>query len=490
MFSISECAAPFRSRLVIQEPSAFLTSRDRKGAVKGAAKERQGIGKKESSLQKRMNSPRKMSESQKAYERAQRVLVGGVNSPVRAFAAVGGQPVFFAKGKGSKLFDLDGNAYVDYVGSWGPAILGHAAPEVVEAICRAAERGSSFGAPTEAETQLAERIAAAMPSIEKVRFTNSGTEAVMTAIRLARGATGRDKIVKFIGGYHGHGDALLVRPGSGAATLGVPGSAGVPAGATADTLLAPYNDAQAVAGLFAEFGGQIAAVLVEPVAGNMGVVPPAEGFLPRLRELCTQNGALLVFDEVMTGFRLAYGGAQERYGVRADLTALGKIIGGGLPVGAVGGPASLMDHLAPLGKVYQAGTLSGNPVAMAAGLATLDRLREKGLYERLEAVSARLEQGLLAAAETAGIGRKARFQRVGSMLCCFFTSGPVRDYTSALACDTKAFAAYFRQMLELGIYLPPSQFEAMFISTAHSEADIDATCRAAERAFSAAGNIQ
>ncbi len=422
-------------------------------------------------------------KSQADFAAAQRVLVGGVNSPVRAYRAVGGQPPFIARACGARLTDVDGNEYIDYVGTWGPAVLGHAHRKVVEAVCVAAQRGMSFGAPTEAETRLAELIVAALPSCQKVRFTSSGTEATMTAIRLARGVTGRNKIIKFIGGYHGHGDSLLVQAGSGATTLGVPSSPGVPAATAALTLLASYNDITAVKTLFAELGRDIAAVLVEPVAGNMGVVPPAAGFLQALRELCTRHGALLIFDEVMTGFRVAYSGAQGLYDVQPDVTTLGKIIGGGMPVGAVAGRADVMDHLAPVGPVYQAGTLSGNPVAMAAGIATLELLRQPGFYESLETTSAALAFALQSAAVEAGVGGKVCFTRVGSMLCCFFTAGPVLNYDDAKKSNLSAFNAYFHAMLEGGVYLAPSQFEAMFVSSAHTQADIDATAEAAKGAF-------
>jgi len=394
--------------------------------------------------------------------------------------------VVIERAKGSRITDIDGNEYVDYVASYGPAILGHAPEGVVTAICKAVHRGASYGAPTELETRLAEAVVAAVESIEKVRFVSSGTEAAMSAIRLARGATGRDKIVKFIGCYHGHADALLVSAGSGALTLGVPSSPGVPPGATADTLLASYNDLASVSDAFRLNKGQIAAVLVEPVAGNMGVVPPADGFLAGLRKLCTAAGALLIFDEVMTGFRVTFGGAQKLYGVRPDLTVLGKIVGGGMPVGAFGGSAKLMSHLAPEGPVYQAGTLSGNPAAMAAGLATLSELRAEGFYELLEARSAALAAGLADAANAAGIGQKVFFTRVGSMLCCFFTPGPVRDLASATASNTEAYKAYFHAMLDAGVYLAPSQYEAMFVSIAHGDQDIALTCQAAKAGFAAA----
>lgn len=429
------------------------------------------------------------AKSQAAFLRGSKVLVGGVNSPVRAFSAVGGSPVVIERAKGSRITDIDGNEYVDYVGSYGPAILGHAPEAVVTAICKAVHRGASYGAPTELETRLAEAIVASVESIEKVRFVSSGTEAAMSAIRLARGATGRDKIVKFVGCYHGHADSLLVSAGSGALTLGVPSSPGVPSGATADTLLASYNDLASVREAFEQNAGQIAAVLVEPVAGNMGVVPPADGFLAGLRELCSAEGALLIFDEVMTGFRVAPGGAQALYGICPDLTVLGKIIGGGMPVGAFGGKAEIMANLAPEGPVYQAGTLSGNPAAMAAGLATLAELREEGFYERLEAQSAALAAGLAGAADAAGIGDKVCFTRVGSMMCCFFTPGPVGDYAAATACNAGAYKAYFHAMLEAGVYLAPSQYEAMFVSIAHSDEDIAHTCQAAKAGFAAAAKI-
>jgi len=443
--------------------------------------------------------PHKTAKSQAAFERARRVLVGGVNSPVRAFTAVGGTPPVIARARGARITDVDGNTYVDYVCGYGPAILGHCPQPVVAAVTKAIRHGDSFGAPTEYETRLAEMIVEAMPSIQKVRFTSSGTEAVMSAVRLARGATGRSKIIKCIGCYHGHADALLVSAGSGATTLGVPSSPGVPAGAVADTLLVPYNDLAAARAAAESVRGQLAAVLVEPVAGNMGVVASAPGYLAGLRRLCDEHGALLIFDEVMTGFRVAYGGAQGLYGVRADLTALGKIIGGGLPVGAFGGSAEVMTHLAPEGPVYQAGTLSGNPAAMAAGIATLEALQKEGFYQRLERTSAALEEGMRQAAAQAGlgprrdelrggvpIGGKVCFNRVGSMLTCFFTPGPVVDYASSTASDTRAFAAYFQAMLQRGVYLAPSQYEAMFVSAAHGEHEIRCTTEAATDAFAAA----
>ena len=432
---------------------------------------------------------RRTEKSEAAFERARKTLVGGVNSPVRSFAAVGGTPPVIVQAQGSTISDIDGNTYVDYVGSYGSAILGHAAECVITAIIKAIHHGTSYGAPTELETRLGEAVAAAVPSVEMVRFVSSGTEAVMTAVRLARGATGRAKIVKFIGCYHGHSDALLVSAGSGAATLGVPSSPGVTPGATEDTLLAPYNDLAAVRSALEANAGLVAAVLVEPVAGNMGVVPPADGFLAGLRDLCDAHGALLVFDEVMTGFRVAYGGAQALYGIEPDLTTMGKVLGGGMPVGAVGGRAAVMEQLAPTGPVYQAGTLSGNPAAMAAGLATLEAIRAEGFYEALEARSAALADGLARAAEQAGLGGKVCFNRVGSMLCCFFTPGPVVDYASASAASGEAFAAFFHGLLDGGVYIAPSPYEAMFVSGAHSDADVALTCQAAAEAFTAAADV-
>jgi len=432
---------------------------------------------------------RRTEKSDAAFERAKKTLVGGVNSPVRSFAAVAGAPPVIAQAQGATITDIDGNTYVDYVGSYGPAILGHAAENVITAIIKTIHHGTSFGAPTELETRLAEAAVAAVPSVEMIRFVSSGTEAVMTAVRLSRGATGREKIVKFIGCYHGHSDALLVSAGSGATTLGVPSSPGVPPGATDQTLLVDYNDLEAVAAILEANPGQVAAVLVEPVAGNMGVVPPAEGFLAGLRDLCDEHQALLIFDEVMTGFRVAYGGAQELYGVSPDLTTLGKVLGGGMPVGAVGGRAEIMRHLAPAGAVYQAGTLSGNPAAMAAGLATLEGVRAEGFYASLEASSASLAAGLAQGAQDARIAEKVCFHRVGSMLCVFFTPGPVRDYASATASNGEAFTAFFHAMLDAGVYLAPSQYEAMFVSGAHSDADIALTCQAAREAFAAAANV-
>lgn len=432
---------------------------------------------------------RRTQKSDAAFARAQKVLVGGVNSPVRAFAAVGGNPPLISKAKGPYITDLDENTYVDYVCGYGPLILGHADEAVSTAISKAVLRGCCYGATTEMEYRLAETVAAAVESIEQVRFVSSGTEAAMSAIRLARGATGRDKVVKCIGCYHGHADTFLVAAGSGAMTLGTPSSPGVPGGATADTLLVEYNDLDAVAAVLDQHSGQVAAVMVEPVAANMGVIPPGEGYLQGLRELCDQHQALLVFDEVITGFRLSYGGAQTMYGVRPDLTVLGKIIGGGMPVGAFGGAVDLMKQLAPVGKIYQAGTLSGNTAAMSAGLATLQQLRTEGFYEELERKSALLAGGLQEAAIEAGVGGKVCFNRVGSILSCFFDPGPVENYQSVTRCNTDAFAVFFQEMLENGIYLAPSQFEAMFVSQSHSDQDIEQTVQAAGKAFARAADV-
>ena len=421
--------------------------------------------------------------SRAAFERARRSIPGGVNSPARAFRAVGGDPPFIASAHGCRLNDIDGREYIDYVCSWGPLVLGHADPEVVEALCRAAAKGTSYGAPTEVETELAEEVRELVPSLELVRFVNSGTEATMSALRLARGFTGRDAIVKFEGGYHGHADSLLVKAGSGAATLGVPDSPGVPADLARHTLTLPYNDAGAVAAAFEAGGDRIAAVIVEPVAGNMGLVLPEEGFLGALREACDRSGALLILDEVMTGFRVALGGAQALYGVRPDLTTLGKVIGGGLPVGAYGGRRDVMEHVAPLGGVYQAGTLSGNPLAMTAGLVTLRRWRTPGVFEAVAARTIRLVDGLKAAAADAGIPVTAA--SAGTMLGLFFHPGPVRDWTTAAASDTALFARWQQEMLARGIYLAPSQFEAAFLSSAHTDADVEATLEAARATLAA-----
>jgi len=422
-----------------------------------------------------------MKRSQELMKAAERVMPGGVNSPVRAFRGVGGQPPFIARGEGARITDVDGKTYLDFVGSWGPLILGHAPAAVVEAIAETARRGTSYGAPTELEVRMAEAITAAYPSMEVVRLVSSGTEAAMSGIRLARGATGRDLLVKFDGGYHGHADSLLVKTGSGGATFSVPDSKGVPAALAALTITLDFNDAAGVRELFRRRGGEIAAVIVEPVAGNMGVVPPAPGFLEALREVTTEHGALLIFDEVITGFRIAYGGAQERYGVRPDITCLGKIIGGGLPVGAYGASRAIMENVSPLGGVYQAGTLSGNPLAVSAGLATLASLRTSGVYERLERLGAVAEAGLAEAARKAGV--PLTINRVGSMFTAFFCEGPVTDYASARRADTRRYAAFFHRMLERGVYLAPSQFEAAFVSLAHADSDLEFAARAATEAL-------
>jgi glutamate-1-semialdehyde 2,1-aminomutase len=423
----------------------------------------------------------RIERSEQLFTEAQGVIPGGVNSPVRAFKAVGGHPLFIRRGEGAHIFDVDGNEYVDYVGSWGPLILGHAHPAVIAAVTEAARRGTSFGAPTEAEVRLAKLVVEALPSVELVRFVNSGTEATMSALRLARAYTHRTKILKFAGGYHGHADLLLVAAGSGALTLGVPDSPGVPAETTAQTLVAPYNDLVAVRALFERFPDEIAAVIFEPVAGNMGCVPPQPEFLPGLRSITSEFGALLVCDEVMTGFRVGYGGAQTLYGITPDLTCLGKIVGGGLPAAAYGGRRDILEYVAPSGPVYQAGTLSGNPLAMAAGEAQLRLLQKPGTYERLDRLSAALERGIGDAARVAEV---PIFQtRVGSMFTTFFTPDPVTDETTAKRADTTAFGVFFHAMLEQGIYLAPSQFEAGFLSLAHDEGDIERTVAAAQHAF-------
>lgn len=424
------------------------------------------------------NLQRTRPKSHEAFVRAQRLMPGGVNSPARAFGGVGGEPIFFHRAEGAWLYDLDGNRYLDYIGSWGPMILGHAYPSVVEAVREAAGRGTSYGAPTEAESELAERIAVMVPSIEKVRLVNSGTEATMSALRLARGITGREVVVKFAGNYHGHVDSLLVAAGSSAATLAVPNSPGVTAGASRDTLVLEYNDSEAVQRAFDQLGSVIAAVIFEPVCGNMGVVIPTQEFLETLHRVTRQYGALLICDEVMTGFRVGPGGAQQRLGIEPDITTLGKIVGGGLPVGAYGGSAAIMDHVLPAGRVFQAGTLSGNPLATAAGIAMLKVLQDDPPYDRLEQLSAQLEQGLVAAASSAGVPHVV--QRVGSMMTLFFREGPVRSWMEASGSDTERFGKYFWGLLERGSYMPCSQFEALFVSAAHTEADIEQTIAAAK----------
>jgi glutamate-1-semialdehyde 2,1-aminomutase len=420
-------------------------------------------------------------KSQRLFKAAKKYIPGGVNSPVRAFKSVGMDPFFVERAKGSKIYDVDGNAYIDYVLSWGPMILGHAHPAVVRALKAAISRGTSFGAPTELEITLAKMVTEAVPSIQVVRMVSSGTEATMSAIRLARGFTGRDKIIKFDGGYHGHADSLLVKAGSGAATFGVPDSPGVPAGLAENTITCPYNDIKAVKSVMAGQGRKVACIIVEPVAGNMGCVPPADGFLDGLRELCDRHGALLIFDEVMTGFRVAYGGAQSLYKIKPDLTCLGKVIGGGLPVGAYGGAREIMEKVSPVGPVYQAGTLSGNPLAMTAGIETLRLLKAPGAYKALELKSGMLSEGLEEEFKKAGV--PATFNRVGSMFTAFFTDRKVTDYAGAKTSDTAAFSRFFRGMLESGVNIAPSQFEAGFMSLAHTDADIKKTVRAAARAL-------
>ncbi len=420
------------------------------------------------------------NSSEKLFKRAIEIIPGGVNSPVRAFRGVGGTPRFIKSAQGATLTDVEGKTYIDYVGSWGPMILGHADAEVIEALRDALGRGTSYGAPTELELEVAEEIIDAVPSIEMVRMVNSGTEATMSAIRLARGVTGRNKLVKFEGCYHGHGDSLLVKAGSGVATLGLPDSPGVPPSIAQHTLTVPFNDASALEQVFSEHT-DIAAVIIEPVVGNMGCVPPREGYLQKVRELTSAHNALLIFDEVMTGFRLARGGAQELYGVRPDITTLGKIIGGGLPVGAYGASRDIMRHIAPAGPIYQAGTLSGNPLAMTAGLITLKRLRDSSIYAQLERAGLRLREGITAAAREAGI--ETVTNRVGSMWTSFFTNAPVTDWTSASASSREKYGKFFHAMLEGGVYLAPSQFEAGFISIAHTDDLLDRTIEAARIAF-------
>ena len=425
-----------------------------------------------------------LDRSHEAFQKACRVIPGGVNSPARAFGAVGGEPPFMARAEGQFLYDIDGHQYIDYIGSWGPMILGHGRPEVKRAVAEALEAGSSFGAPTLREIDIAEAVADAVPSIHKVRFVSSGTEATMSAVRVARGVTGRSKIIKMAGHYHGHVDALLVQAGSAATTLGTPNSPGVTPGATADTLLCEFNDVEAVRDIFRAHPGQIAAILLEPVAGNMGLVPPRPGYLEALREITAKDGAILLFDEVMTGFRLAFGGAQDLYDITPDMTALGKIIGGGLPAAAYGASHAIMDFVSPAGPIFQAGTLSGNPLAMAAGLATVEVLRDERPYDRLDALNARLEDGLKRAATDAKVPHVV--QRVGSMITLFFNPDPVWDYAGAKRSDTALFGRFFWEMLARGVYLPCSQFEAAFVSAAHTEADVDHTVRAAGEALRAA----
>lgn len=423
----------------------------------------------------------KMDNSSRMFEEAQCYIPGGVNSPVRAFKSVGGNPVYIAKGEGSRITDVDGNSYIDFIGSWGPLILGHAHPKVLAAIQEAAVLGTSFGAPTERETEMAKLVCEIVPSVEVVRMVNSGTEATMSALRLARGYTKRNKIMKFEGCYHGHADSLLIKAGSGVATLGLPDSPGVPEATAVNTITVPYNDLESVKLAFENFGADLAAVIVEPIAGNMGVVPPQPGFLEALREITQQHGTLLIFDEVMTGFRVSRGGAQELYGITPDLTTMGKVIGGGLPVGAYGGKREIMQQIAPAGPIYQAGTLSGNPLAMAAGLTTLQELGQPGAYEKLEALSARLAEGLAENARKLGI--PYTLNRVGSMVCLFFTDTPVVNYDTAKTADLDKFSAYFRYLLEEGVMIPPSQFEGMFVSLAHTEEDIERTIDASYKAM-------
>ena len=423
----------------------------------------------------------KRAQSESLFQEAQKYIPGGVNSPVRAFKAVGGNPLFIAKAKGSRITDVDGNEFIDYVSSWGPMIFGHAHPKIVEAVSRQAQLGTSFGAPTQLETELAQKVVAAVPSIETMRLVSSGTEATLSALRLARGFTGRDKIVKFEGCYHGHGDSLLVKAGSGVLSLGLPDCPGIVADLAKNTLNVPYNDTQAVKQLFAKMGKEIACLIVEPIGGNMGVVPPQSGFLELLRKVTAESGTLLIFDEVITGFRVAYGGAQKLYGVTPDLTCLGKIIGGGLPVGAYGGKKEIMDHIAPVGAVYQAGTLSGNPLAVTAGIEMLNLLSQSGVYEDLEKKSERLCNGFKENVKKLGV--TATFTRVGSMFSMFFTDQEIISFDSVKTSDTDLFKRYFNAMLEEGIYIAPSQFEAGFMSAAHTDDDIDQTIEAQSRAL-------
>ena len=423
------------------------------------------------------------SRSHELCQRAQRVIPGGVNSPVRAFRSVNGNPVFIAAGHGAHVYDVDGRDYVDYVQSWGPLILGHAPVELIAALQTALLKGTSFGMSTEAEVELAERVIEAFPSIEKVRLVNSGTEAAMSALRLARGVTGRSKIAKFAGCYHGHADGLLVKAGSGAMTFGTPDSAGVPSSYASETLILPYNDSETAASLLRSNGEDLAAVIVEPVAGNMGCIPPREGFLESLRTVCTELDALLIFDEVITGFRVAYGGMQALTGIQPDLTILGKVLGGGLPIGAYGGKKDVMDQLAPEGPVYQAGTLSGNPLAVQAGLATLGALSHPGAYEKLESLGDRLEKGIAEQAKARSV--PIQINRLRSMLTLFFNEGEVFDHDSASLSDTRLFASFHKNMLECGVFLPPSQFECWFLGLAHGEGEIELTCQAVGKALDA-----
>ncbi len=423
----------------------------------------------------------KYKKSRDLFEKARQLIPGGVNSPVRACRSVGKEPVFIEEARGATLIDADGNQYIDYVGSWGPMILGHGHPAVIEAIHSVLHRGTSFGAPVDLEIRLAEMIIEAVPGLEMVRMVNSGTEATMSAIRVSRAYTGRSKIIKFDGCYHGHADTLLVAAGSGVATLGIPGSPGVPEDMIKHTLSLPYNDIETFKSVMEEQGDEVAAVIVEPVAGNMGLVPPIPGFLEELRKQTEKSGSVLIFDEVMSGFRVAHGGAQALYGIEPDLSAFGKIVGGGLPVGVYGGKKAIMAQTAPEGPVYQAGTLAGNPLAMAAGIAALTEIKKPGFYDKLEEKSQRLGDGLIGAAQKAGV--KAVLNRVGSMLGLFFTETPVRSFADAKTSNLDMFSAYFRQMFEKGIYLAPSQFEAVFVSAAHEDADIDRTIAAAESVF-------
>jgi glutamate-1-semialdehyde 2,1-aminomutase len=423
-----------------------------------------------------------MTRSEALFAEAQTWIPGGVNSPVRAFRGVGGSPLFFEKGEGACLIDADGKRYIDYVGSWGPMILGHSHPAVVDAVRKQLDKGLGFGAPTELETRMAKRVCELVPSIEKVRMVSSGTEATMSAIRLARGYTGRDKIIKFEGCYHGHSDSLLVKAGSGALTLGVPSSPGVPEGVAQNTITLSYNDSAQIKQVFADMGDRIAAVIVEPVAGNMNCVPPVPGFLESLRECCTEHGSILIFDEVMTGFRVALGGAQEHYGITPDLTTLGKVIGGGLPVGAFGGKREIMDAIAPTGSVYQAGTLSGNPLAMAAGLAMLEHVSAPGFQTRIEAQTRKLVEGMRAVATEAGV--PMAFNQVGSMFGFFFTDAKkITRFSDVMACDVERFKRFYHAMLEQGVYLAPSAFEAGFVSAAHGDVEIEATLAAMRKAL-------